>query len=155
MSFNKSTGYDNRLNFIQINSNILEKIDTIFFIISYTPVTLNEGQGHTHWYQNIELSGLHHHTKFERNGYLNVWIQTNVKGFFFLNHTSRVLSLEYWTDEIKWVWSSSHQWVSTVNQTSQQSTKFHPNHLKTLWDDCCNKVGFLALPWPWIKVKAR
>ena len=49
------------------------------FLISYTIVTLNEGQGHPNWYQNVELSDIYHHTKFERNGSMNVWLQANVK----------------------------------------------------------------------------
>ena len=32
-----------------------------------TTVTLNEGQGNPNLYQNVELSGLYHHTMFERN----------------------------------------------------------------------------------------
>ena len=33
---------------------------------SQTTVTLNEGQGHANWYQNVEFSGLYHHHKFEK-----------------------------------------------------------------------------------------
>ena len=48
------------------------------FLISYTTVTLHEGQRHPKWYQNVELSSLYHHTKFERNQSVNVWIQANI-----------------------------------------------------------------------------
>ena len=48
-------------------------------------MTLNQGQGHPNWYQNVELSGLYHHTKFERNWSVNVWIQAYVRlKIFFL-----------------------------------------------------------------------
>ena len=30
-------------------------------------VVLNEGQGHSNWYQTVEISGLYHHSKFERS----------------------------------------------------------------------------------------
>ena len=35
-------------------------------------LTLTDGQGHPHWHQNVELSDLYHHTKFERNRLVNV-----------------------------------------------------------------------------------
>ena len=44
-------------------------------------VALNERQRHANWYQNVELSGLYHHTKFERNQSVSVWTQAN-KRFF-------------------------------------------------------------------------
>ena len=44
--------------------------------------------------------------------------------FFFLrNHISRILFLEYWSDEIKWVWGSSEQQVSIVYQIPFKSTE--------------------------------
>ena len=30
-------------------------------------VIFNESQGHPNWYQNVDLSGLHHYINFERN----------------------------------------------------------------------------------------
>ena len=48
MSFNKLTGCGNILNFIQIDTWIYEL--TLKFLISYTTVTLNKGQGHPNWY---------------------------------------------------------------------------------------------------------
>ena len=47
------------------------------------PVTLNEGLGHSHWYQTMQLSGVYFH-KHERNWYVNANKQANVKGFFFV-----------------------------------------------------------------------
>ena len=51
------------------------------FFISHTTVTLNDGQGHTNWYQNAEPSSLYHHTKFQRYRSVNVSIPANVKAF--------------------------------------------------------------------------
>ena len=68
--------------------------------ISYITATLAEGQVHLSWYQNIDLSSLYHHTKFERNRSVYVWKQANVK-VCLMNHISWVLSLEYWINEIK------------------------------------------------------
>ena len=62
MNFNKQTGWGKLLNFIPIDIKICEKMDTKFFI-SQAPVTLNEGQGHPNWYQNVEHSGFYHHAK--------------------------------------------------------------------------------------------
>ena len=96
-----------------------EKQDT-FLKNSHTTVTFDEDQSHPNLYQTVEVSGLYHHTKFERNQSANVWIQANVI-IFWWNHIIRVLSLEYWIDKIKWVSSLSDQHVSTVHN------KFHPN----------------------------
>ena len=60
---------------------------TTKFLISHTTVTLNEGQGHPNAYRNVELSDFYHHTRFEINRSVNVWIQANVKvcvGFLLL-----------------------------------------------------------------------
>ena len=84
------------------------------FLISHITVTLNEGQCHPKWYQNVKLRGLYHHTKFERNWSVNLWIQANINSFWQGNHTSRIFSPEYWIDKIKRVWASTHQQVSTV-----------------------------------------
>ena len=40
-------------------------------------------KGHQNGYQNVELSGLHHHTKFERKLSTNAWIHANKLFFFF------------------------------------------------------------------------
>ena len=32
-----------------------------------TYVTLNEGQGHSNWYEIIQFCYVHHHTAFEKN----------------------------------------------------------------------------------------
>ena len=51
-------------------------------VFDFFTMTLNEGQGHPNCYQNVELSGLYYHTKFEINQLVNVWIQANIKVFF-------------------------------------------------------------------------
>ena len=107
MSFNRPPSCGNTQNLIHIDTWICEKMDTKI-LISHTNVTLKEGQGHPSWYKNAELSGLYYRRKFEINCSKNVWIQANIKVLFcfvcFLqNCISRVLFLEYWTTEIKWV----------------------------------------------------
>ena len=62
-------------NFREIGRQIERQI----FFISHTTVTVKEGQGHQNWYQNVELSSLHHHTMFERNQCVNVWTKANIK----------------------------------------------------------------------------
>ena len=44
-------------------------------------MTVNESQGNKILYQNVELSSLYHHAKFERHWSLNVLTQANVKAF--------------------------------------------------------------------------
>ena len=58
------------------------------FWLSNTPVTLNQGQGQLDWYQNVEYNGIYHeynsiyhHTKFESNWFMNIWMHTDTKGF--------------------------------------------------------------------------
>ena len=52
------------------------------FFISHLTATVIESQSHLIWFwvQNVELSGLYQHTKFERNQSVNVQMQT----IFFL-----------------------------------------------------------------------
>ena len=65
----------NKWHKLQINQQVLAtylilkfaRIWTCKFLICYATRTLNEGQGHPNSYQNVELSGFYHHTKFERN----------------------------------------------------------------------------------------
>ena len=95
-------------------------------------MTLNKGQGHPNWYRNVKLSGLYYHTKFERNRSVNVWLHTNIEVFccfFFVvffsltKSHSTVFSPEYQTAEIKWVWDSSHQQVSSIPNSIQIDQK--------------------------------
>ena len=76
-------------------------------------------------HQNVDFSYLYHHTKFETKQSANARMQSDVKMvslflhlllFFKWNHISRALTLEYWSDIIKWVWESLDQQVSTVKQ---------------------------------------
>ena len=49
-------------------------MSTGVFAFSYT-VTLNEGQGHSNWYQTIECNDVYHHTNCERNRSRNSQMQ--------------------------------------------------------------------------------
>ena len=81
MSFNKLTGCGNTLNFIKTHCKISQKTDEEV-LIPQINVTLNQGQGHPNWYENVEFSGPYPYTKFERNQSVNVWIQANVNVLF-------------------------------------------------------------------------
>ena len=70
-------------------------------LLSSTTETLNEDQGYPNWYTNVESNLLCHHTKFELNWFLNIWMQANVECFRGWNHIIGALSLEYWSDKIK------------------------------------------------------
>ena len=65
MSFNKPADQSRILNFIQINLEILEKMSAEGFF-HHISLTLNEGQGHSNWYQNVEFSRVYHRTKIDR-----------------------------------------------------------------------------------------
>ena len=41
------------------------------------PCDLEQGQGHSHWYQNTDFSHVFHQTKFETNSF--IWMQANHK----------------------------------------------------------------------------
>ena len=77
-SFNKPPGWGNILSLIQIDNQICEKMDTKVFDFIHKTVTLNSGQGHPKWHKNVELSGLYHYTKSEKNWSVNVWKEANV-----------------------------------------------------------------------------
>ena len=57
--------------------------------------TETKTEGHLNWYQNVELSGLHHHTKFEKYQSVNVWKQANAKVVFFKEITEWRKQREY------------------------------------------------------------
>ena len=63
MNFNNPTGCGNKLNLSKLKAKFARKW-TQRFLISYTS-TLNDGQGHPNLYENVELSSLYHHTKFQ------------------------------------------------------------------------------------------
>ena len=100
-------------------------------------MTLNEDQDHPHWYQNVEISGLYHHTKSDINQSVDAWIQAKITVFFQWHHIHKVLSFEYYIDKTKWVWIL-HGWnkmrIRFIKPTSLNS---RPNsiqiHLK-LWE---------------------
>ena len=87
VSFHKPTDCGSKMIFIQ-TMKFLRKW-TQEYTISHTTVILNKSPGHPNWYQNIELSSVYHHAKFERNWSKNVWIHVNVTGVFLLtkSHT--------------------------------------------------------------------
>ena len=112
------------------------------FLISQTTMTLNEGQGQSHptWYKNVEHSSLYHHTKSERNWSLHVWIQANVRIFFTKSH---ILSLEYWMDDTKWVWSSSCKQGSSLPESLPGMWLALLNHLtSTAYLRVCLQCGW-------------
>ena len=119
------------------------------FCALHTTVTLNEGQSHPNWCQNVGLHGLYPHIEFERNQSINVWIEANVKGLkiFFFNKITYV-------GFSPWILNGQNKMSIRfiTSNKSQQSAKFHLNWLKTLWDICSRSFCFLALLWPWIKV---
>ena len=67
----------------QNKTNKQKNPDTDVFDFSYN-CELEWRQKSFKSYQNVVLSGLYHHTKFERNRFVNVWLQPNVEGWFFL-----------------------------------------------------------------------
>ena len=78
----------------QIQSKLFEKFArkrVQKFLFSHTIATLNEAQGHSHWYQTVQVSGIYHHTKFERNRPVNV----QMLKFFWQHRVNWILSLEY------------------------------------------------------------
>ena len=52
------------------------------FLISHTTVASHDGQYHPNWYQILSLEISYHHTKFERNYFLNAQMQANIFVFF-------------------------------------------------------------------------
>ena len=95
------------LYFIKIDPKILENISA-----NCISMTLNEGHVQYICYDTVEFSGVYYHTQFEKNWFVNVQMLTNVK--VVQNHYRRVLSLEYGSDEMTQVWSSSDRQVSTA-----------------------------------------
>ena len=84
-SFNKPTGCGNIPNSIQIDGNFFEKMDTNVFDFSYL-----ERKSRSSKTQNAELSGLHHHTKFQKIialkfcflAFLWLWIKIRVNQLY-------------------------------------------------------------------------
>ena len=85
-------------------------------LISHKTVTLNEGKDHQEWYPNVELTDLHYHTTFQRELVRKCRNTSQCEISFKQNPISRVFSLEYWMDDWRWLWGSSHQQVSLVYQ---------------------------------------
>ena len=80
MTFNKLKDCGNVLKFIQIDSQFWKKMDTTVFDLS--------SNCDLEWRSNlsrmIQLSGPYHHTKFERNQFVNVWVQANDIDFLWM-----------------------------------------------------------------------
>ena len=83
MSSNKTTGCGNILNFIEIDTQICKKMDTKVFDFSEN---CDIDWRHSNWYNNVEHSGLYHHTKSERHRSVNVWMPTNTKVSLMKSH---------------------------------------------------------------------
>ena len=47
--------------------------------IFHTAVTVNEGQGHSNWYQTVRFSGFFHLAKFKKKRFANVLMQVSVQ----------------------------------------------------------------------------
>ena len=103
-------------------------------------MTLDESQGHSHWYQSVGFNDVFEHTQFERNQSVQVEMFTPPSPFLSSNHLSRVLSLSYRPDEIQWVWHTSDQQVSTAHQISFRLMKnivnSTPNFIQTDEEHC-------------------
>ena len=57
-------------------------------LVSHNPVTLNEIQGHSNRYQNVEVSCVHHHTKCEQNPFIDAQTQVNSAVYALLESTA-------------------------------------------------------------------
>ena len=51
------------------------------FLLSCTPVTLNQGQDQLVKYQNVEYISLYHHTTFKSNPFINIVYMPILKFF--------------------------------------------------------------------------
>ena len=108
-------------------------------------VTLNEGQGHLNWYQNVELSGLYHHTYFERNRLANVWIQANIN--FFKTNLYKQGPLPWKLND----WDQMRmRFIIPTSLNSRPNSNQIDLKLRYNWR---RSFCFTVLLWPWIKVK--
>ena len=90
MSLKISTGHGSILNFNKIDMKFARK-SVQKFLLPHISVTLNEHQGHSNWYKATQLSGLYHHTKFERSQSVNAKCKPRLFVFFLQNHWSWIL----------------------------------------------------------------
>ena len=74
------------------------------FQLFSNPVTLDEGQGHPDWYQNVVFGYVYHHTQFERTPFMSIQMQTDVE---VLSHRVK--------QEIHLARASANQHGSTLN----------------------------------------
>ena len=86
------------------------------FCLSYTHVTLTEGQGHAHWYQTVEFSNVYHNIKLKKNLYVSEY-EPMVKLLSIKSLKQNYLPW-LWTELIKcWKYSSiQHSAQSTENR---------------------------------------
>ena len=152
MSFNKPTGCGNRLKFIQIGTCICKKTDILVFDFLYncdlawrsrSSIVISKCRA---WW----FFSLCYHTKFERNWSVNVWIQANI----VFNEIIEIVFNEI----IEMGFSPMN-----VNEQDKMSMRFItptslsrvPSSIHIDWNLCewHRNFCFLALLWPWIKVK--
>ena len=106
-----------------------------------------------------KLESLHHN--------LHCWLQTQSKDFvclfvliclllfvvsLFAFFFYKITLVEFSLLNIDPMRSNEYEIHTPIK--SQQHLKFHPNQLRTLWDNPCTSFLFLKPKWPWIKAKA-
>ena len=79
LSLNRPTGHGSLINFIKINRENCEKMFTeVDYMLFHTTVSLNEGQGHSNWFESIHFSGFCHLSEIARN-----WSKRQMGFFLF------------------------------------------------------------------------
>ena len=130
------------------------------FFISNTTVTVNEGQGHPNWCQNLEFWGFYNRTMITQNCSENVCIQANIivfvclVGFLFYSinspfkknkQTKQNHIIEHWLNNTTWIYGLKDQNILKVYQILSRSIE---NFARQLAKNFCSPVSM----WPWIKV---
>ena len=119
------------------------------FQISHNAMTLSEGQGYSHWYQNVDYSHVSLRTKFEKNQVITIPMQANIKYILYWNYLSRFLSLE----------NASCTKINNNKKFSMSLNKLTgcgstPNFMQINWEICKQtSFCFLIQLWPWMKAK--
>ena len=101
INYNKPTGHDSVLVFIQINWKICERMSTEYFVFLYNCDPEWSSRSFKITSECTDLSHLSSN-QTERNQSVNIWTKSNITSFFASpkNHLCRILSLEYWSNEI-------------------------------------------------------
>ena len=96
----------------------------VYLLLSHITVTLDEGQSHSNWYQNVDVNDLYHQTKSEKSQFVLVDVQTQANidlGGRGWKHQSRLLSLDYWLDQMKRLIRQDENSITFHNSTSLNS----------------------------------